>query len=275
MELFGLIFIIAIIIIFIETSAILFLVYNVGNNREKKLYENLNRIINGIGSAQSLIEKHEKTSSTRNTGVKSQLYTMSMNLQNSFGEFKEGVNSQIGRVEKTISSSSNNIIRNIEQARDVLNNNNDILNELKKELHSINSDLRKFKNELLNSFKHVDQKMDQIQSTQHGYLSNEFQILKNEQANSGVTISHLSFLLDQHLGELEPIRNMMSRLENLYNQLILLDKSILNEENKFNGMVDKHLKVVEYTKDLSKTSKDIFDLIKLLLMDSIVERTKI
>lgn len=39
-------------------------------------------------------------------------------------------------------------------------------------------------------------------------------------------------------------------------------------------MVQKYVKISEYTQDLSKTSKEIYDLMKLLLMNSIIEQTK-
>ena len=38
-------------------------------------------------------------------------------------------------------------------------------------------------------------------------------------------------------------------------------------------MVEKHVKISEYTQELQKTSKDIFDLMKLMLMGSVVQRT--
>ena len=38
-------------------------------------------------------------------------------------------------------------------------------------------------------------------------------------------------------------------------------------------MVEKHTKILEYTQDLQKTSEDIFDMMKLMLMDSVVKQT--
>lgn len=58
------------------------------------------------------------------------------------------------------------------------------------------------------------------------------------------------------------------------NNLVFLDSKILSQEVSLNSILQKHVKISEYTQDLSKTSKDIYDLLKLLLMNSIVEQTK-
>lgn len=88
------------------------------------------------------------------------------------------------------------------------------------------------------------------------------------------TLAGLSEMVERHFVAMQPIEKMLLRLETLYNNLVCLDSKILSQEASLNFMVHKHVKISEYTQDLSKTSKDIYDLIKLLLMNSIVEQTK-
>ena len=76
-----------------------------------------------------------------------------------------------------------------------------------------------------------------------------------------------------HLDSLKPLEELFGRLNTLYNKLLSLEKDILTQEKSLNGMVEKHVKISEYTQELQKTSKDIFDLMKLMLMDSVVLRT--
>ena len=76
-----------------------------------------------------------------------------------------------------------------------------------------------------------------------------------------------------HLDSLKPLEELFGRLNTLYNKLLSLEKDILTQEKSLNGMVEKHVKISEYTQELQKTSKDIFDLMKLMLMDSVVQRT--
>lgn len=88
------------------------------------------------------------------------------------------------------------------------------------------------------------------------------------------TLSSLSEMMEHHFVAVQPIEKMLLRLETLYNNLVCLDSKILSQEASLNSMVGKHVKISEYTQELSKTSKDIYDLVKLLLMNSIVEQTK-
>ena len=78
--------------------------------------------------------------------------------------------------------------------------------------------------------------------------------------------------MNQHLTSLKPLQEMLEHLETLYKKLISLDEEILKQEGSLNGMVEKHVKLVEYTKELSQTSKSIFDLMKLVLIESITKQ---
>lgn len=88
------------------------------------------------------------------------------------------------------------------------------------------------------------------------------------------TLAKLSEMMERHFVAMPPIEKMLLRLETLYNDLVCLDSKILLQEASLNTMVQKHVKISEHMQDLSKTSKDIYDLLKLLLMNSIVEQTK-
>ena len=101
----------------------------------------------------------------------------------------------------------------------------------------------------------------------------------NEEVNKRLdniekTLAKLSETMDRHFVAMQPIEKMLLRLETLYNNLACLDGKILSQEASLNSMVQKHVKISEYTQDLSKTSKEIYDLMKLLLMNSIIEQTK-
>jgi len=88
------------------------------------------------------------------------------------------------------------------------------------------------------------------------------------------SLANLLETMERHYVAMQPIEKMLLRLETLYNNLVCLDSKILSQEASLNSMVQKHVKISEYAQELSKTSKDIYDLVKLLLMNSIVEQTK-
>ena len=103
--------------------------------------------------------------------------------------------------------------------------------------------------------------------------------LLNEDVNKRLdnienTLAKLSEMVERHFVAMQPIEKILLRLEALYNNLVCLESKILSQEVSLNAMVQKHAKISEYSQDLLKTSKDIYDLLKLLLMNSIVEQTK-
>ena len=73
---------------------------------------------------------------------------------------------------------------------------------------------------------------------------------------------------------LKPLEESLGRLEILFNKITTLDQSILDQEQSLNGMLERHTLILEYTKELSTTSKDIYDLMKLVLMKSIEDYIK-
>lgn len=126
---------------------------------------------------------------------------------------------------------------------------------------------------------------EKIQETKKEYSRPQIEHKENlsRQANEDIsnrldnvekTLANLSEMMERHFVAMQPIEKMLLRLETLYNNLVCLDSKILSQEASLNSMVQKHVKISEYTQDLSKTSKDIYDLLKLLLMNSIVEQTK-
>ena len=79
--------------------------------------------------------------------------------------------------------------------------------------------------------------------------------------------------MNNHFTSIKPLEELLERLNVLYNKLISLDKDILSQEKSLNAMVEKHTMILEYTQELQKTSEDIFDMMKLLLMDSVMRQT--
>lgn len=74
---------------------------------------------------------------------------------------------------------------------------------------------------------------------------------------------------------LTPLEKQLSRLEALYRNINGLDNRILLQEESLKSMVERHLQITLYTQELSRTSKDVYDLMKLVLMNSIITKTNI
>ena len=286
------------VLIAIETSLILYLCYKVGNDRNKRLGECINRILQDIGQVTSLVNTYDKNADTRNNAVKSQLSQISQNLKSAIGQTDKSLTLQLDRVENNVISelqtSYDKLQDSTQQAHTSLNKSFKAkFGDMKTDLLEVQREMREYKDEILRtqalSFSSMENKMLAIQKDDHSFMQgeflsrkkelsemqvfmqSEFQLGKEHLAETQSLVQGLSSLMNQHLTSLKPIQEMLEHLDTLYKKLISLDEEIVKQEGSLNGMVEKHVKIVEYTKELSETSKSIYDLMKLVLIDSITK----
>ena len=88
-------------------------------------------------------------------------------------------------------------------------------------------------------------------------------------------VESMNKTVEHQFTSLTPLEKQLSRLEALYRNINGLDNRILLQEESLKSMVERHLQITLYTQELSKTSKDVYELMKLVLMDSIITKTKI
>ena len=151
------------------------------------------------------------------------------------------------------------------------------LSDVRTKLTELDHNLREFKDDILRtqaqSFSSIETKISIAKNEEHKYFERQFQTVNNEQTNIRECVQEVSKSMNNHFTSIKPLEELLGRLNTLYNDLLSLDKDILNQEKSLNGMVDKHTKILEYTQELQKTSEDIFDLMKLLVMDSVIKQT--
>lgn len=87
-------------------------------------------------------------------------------------------------------------------------------------------------------------------------------------------VESMNKTIEHQFTSLTPFEKQLSRLETLYKNIDGLDNRILLQEESLKSMVERHLQITLYTQELSKTSKDVYELMKLVLMDSIITKTK-
>ena len=88
-------------------------------------------------------------------------------------------------------------------------------------------------------------------------------------------VESMNKTVEHQFTSLTPLEKQLSRLEALYRNINGLDNRILLQEESLKSMVERHLQITLYAQELSKTSKDVYELMKLVLMDSIITKTKI
>lgn len=81
-------------------------------------------------------------------------------------------------------------------------------------------------------------------------------------------VESMNKTIEHQFTSLTPFEKQLSRLETLYKNINGLDNRILLQEESLKSMVERHLQITLDTQELSKTSKDVYELMKLVLMDS-------
>lgn len=87
-------------------------------------------------------------------------------------------------------------------------------------------------------------------------------------------IDTISGTIERQFNSLTPFQKQLSKLETLYSSIQGLDKRILLQEESLRSMVEKHMQIAMYSQELSQTSKDVYELMKLFLIESIMTKTK-
>lgn len=87
-------------------------------------------------------------------------------------------------------------------------------------------------------------------------------------------VESMNKTIEHQFASLTPFEKHLSKLETLYSSIQGLDKRILLQEESLRSMVEKHMQIAMYSQELSQTSKDVYELMKLFLLESIMTKTK-
>lgn len=274
--------IIIVIAIAIVTILHLFFFLRLGKKRNEALLCELRKVLSGINTISGSVTNNEKQAVSRDNSLRSLISRNQQKLENNISQSSKSNEGRIEYMEERVTNEIQNatevIKSSVHQSHAGLSKSSKTkLNEINAELADIHQSLREFKDEILRtqaqSFYGIEAKYSNISNEERAYLEKQFRSVHNEHTTLDKSIQDVAVVMRTHLDSLKPLEELFGRLNTLYNKLLSLEKDILTQEKSLNGMVEKHVKISEYTQELQKTSKDIFDLMKLMLMDSVVQRT--
>lgn len=242
-----------------------------GKKRNHEVLIDIRTVLNGINSM-------EKSANSRDRTLRSLISNNEQTIVSAISNNEGRVRDLEGRVINEIQSSTGVIQNAIQYSHSGLSKSfMSKLSDVRTKLTELDHNLREFKDDILRtqaqSFSSIETKISIAKNEEHKYFERQFQTVNNEQTNIRECVQEVSKSMNNHFTSIKPLEELLGRLNTLYNDLLSLDKDILNQEKSLNGMVDKHTKILEYTQELQKTSEDIFDLMKLLVMDSVIKQT--
>lgn len=274
------------IVILLGVATLIFLYLWFGKKRNERVLNELNSILvdvrKGLGAINTMstnVNTNERQAVSRDNALRSLISTNQQKLENGISKYSKSNERQIfslsERVVNEIQNGTELIQNSIHQSHAGISKSfKTRLNEVNAELTEIQRSIHNVKDEILRtqaqSFYAIESKYSNISKEERTYLDKQFRSIHNDNASLDKSVQDVADVMRIHLESLKPLEELFSRLNTLYNKLLSLDKDILNQEKSLNGMVEKHVMILEYTKELQKTSKDIFDMMKLVLMESII-----
>ena len=268
--------------VILALASIIFLYLWLGKKRNEAVLNDLKKVLDGINTVSCSVNNHERSTVTRDNTLRS---LVSKNQQKLESVINQSSNTNIGRIGcledrivNEISSSTAEITSSIQQSHSGLSKSfKTRLNDVHSELKDIQRSICEFKEDLLKkqaqSFNGMESKVVSLSNEEHRFIEQHMKTIHNENITLDNSIKDVAKVMRIHLDSLDPLKELFNNLDSLCTELASLDKDILKQEKSLNSMVDKHLQIVRYTQELQKTSKDIFDLMKLMLMDSVVKNT--
>lgn len=116
----------------------------------------------------------------------------------------------------------------------------------------------------------IKQHKESITSVCNQVLNTEI-ALHNETKNS---FDVMNSQLSKYLSQLKQIDLLYCNLQKLYSKLLEEESNISKQEISLTSMVSRHTQILEITSEMNKTSKEIFEFMKLYLIQSTLDNFK-
>lgn len=246
-----------------------------GKQRNNKVLSEINRVLGSINAI-------EKSANSRDSSLRSLISKNEQKLGNTISQFVRNNEGRLGcledRIINEVQTSTGVIQSAIQHSHTGLSKSfKSKLSEIGTELTDLHQNLREFKDDILRtqaqSFSGMETKIGVVRSEEHRFIEKELQLVSKEQANINKCVQEVNKNMNNHFTSIKSIEELLGKLNALCNKLVSLDKDILSQEKSLNSMVENHTKILEYTQELQKTSEEIFDIMKLMLIESVVDRT--
>lgn len=116
--------------------------------------------------------------------------------------------------------------------------------------------------------------VDENEKKRLSYLEQAFGHVNNNITEFTTNIKVLGTTWEKYLTLFNSLEEAFSRTEELNKELLNTCSGIDEQEKSLATMVQRHVDIANMTSELNKTAKDVFELMKLTLLSSIVDNAK-
>lgn len=260
------------IILFMEVTGIcIFLIWLFRGRGILKDWESHKKIIkdqfqssaNSIKGVQSSVNSFQNQANSSNTKIAGQI----SDIKKALNEMKEAVS----RVGTTLATQHYEVTTKIESQTQTITegataNKKEIVSSMTALLQSL---FREHTETGKTQFESTKNMIESVCSKIEALSSQEND---NSQSHSR-NLDEIKLVWKQHLDTVKPFELLLSQTEILYGNLLKEELKIAEQEKSLSAMVARHAHIAELTDELNKTAKDVYELMRLYLMNSIVEMT--
>lgn len=244
-------------------------------NQTSKLSKDIELSRRTLFNIAALIEELKMHTTKSINETTNKIGALARTIPVSISEASRSINTQI--------KDSYNMLSNIEQQKTAeIKNGIDMLftvlaefrESVKIELNNLIKVNEKNSNQLENAIGSVSNTLqihsDKIISTCTKIINSENE-LHNKTKNS---FDNLNIQLSKYLSQIKQIDLLYSDIHNLYLKLLDEEKRILKQETSLSEMVNKHAQIFELTTQMNKTTNEIFEFMKIYLLQSTLDNFK-
>lgn len=242
--------------------------------------------INSIKLIKMTIEDIQKTVEDIRTNKYRNLMSKAENLNGSLNSKYNGINSSINSAKNTIIAECKDIMTSqISEQTDLLI---DTLDEHHQTLTAIRENLKGQKQQIKTNQEKIIAKFNDVNilinnntdnissAVYNSYNSLNASINKNINAtkDNENSIKSMNINLNNYLDKFSQIEELYRNLQILYKKILEEESKISKQEQSLCSMVSRHTQIFEITHEMNQTSKEIFEFMKLYLVQSTLDKFK-
>lgn len=244
--------------------------------KSRRINDDINDLYWKINASKNELEENTKTISQRISDVKGSILS-SINhsqeesrrsralLENHFAETGQRFSEVI-----QLSSSNKMSIEDLVQ-RQILQINNNMVKNKNEIIVKIRTAEENFEK------KQISNNKTQIETLKNSEEKIQKAITKIQKDENEISeeLKSINSIWKKHLETLKPLEDRLIEINILYQTLLEMEKRFVEQEQSINSMVASHLEIADLTNKLNETASNVFELMRLYLMNSIVECTSI
>ena len=200
-----------------------------------------------LARLQATCEKQGRTLEQHNENIQSRIIKLHTTTQSNDDDFKVRLESLSSAIKTCVNADKKEVIstlidsmNSLYRSRTEINSKN--IESLKSESTILLSTLNKL----------IAQEQEHYSRMSHG-------------------VSDMTSIWKKHLETLQPFEELLHKTKDLYQNIKQEEESLSKQEESVLSAVEKQAQIAQLTYELNQTSKDIYELMRLYLMNSIVE----